>query len=459
MKRGVFALSMFVVAALSGAGNVAGKDVANFPLTLAGTDRDNAVYPLRVGPTRRYLVDRRGRPFMIVGDSPQSIIVNLSLAEAERFLASRQAAGFNAIWVNLICNTGTAGRPNGTTYDGIAPFTSLYDLATPNEAYFQRADAMIRLAAKHGMTVFLNPAEVAGWLGWLVGNGVAKDFEYGRYLGERYRTFPNLVWFNGNDFQSWSDRASDEAALAVARGIKATDPNHIQTVELDYPTSGSLDDKRWRQVISLDAAYTYYPTYAQLLKEYTRRDFLPTFMVEANYEFEHDYTGPQTLRRQEYWTMLSGATGQFYGHRYTWQFLNGWESVLNTKPVAQLKYVKKLFAPRPWFKLVPDLRHSVVVAGYGHYTTKGSVNDSDYVTTARTPDGKLAISYLPTLRKLTVNLRTFSGRVRARWYDPTTGRFSAIRGSPFANSGRKSFTPPGKNGDGDSDWVLVLTAA
>ncbi len=61
------------------------------------------------------------------------------------------------------------------------------------------------------------------------------------------------------------------------------------------------------------------PTYARVLKEYRREDFLPVFMVEANYEGEHDYTGPQTLRRQEYWTLLSGAAGQFYGNQYTWQ--------------------------------------------------------------------------------------------------------------------------------------------
>ena len=33
-------------------------------------------------------------------------------------------------------------------------------------------------------------------------------------------------------------------------------------------------------------------------------------MVEASYEFEHDWKGPETLRRQEYWAMLSGASGQ-----------------------------------------------------------------------------------------------------------------------------------------------------
>jgi hypothetical protein len=41
--------------------------------------------------------------------------------------------------------------------------------------------------------------------------------------------------------------------------------------------------------------------------------------IEANYDFEHnlntDGGSPANLRRQEYWTMLSGTTGQVYGSK------------------------------------------------------------------------------------------------------------------------------------------------
>jgi hypothetical protein len=40
--------------------------------------------------------------------------------------------------------------------------------------------------------------------------------------------------------------------------------------------------------LEFDGAYTYYPTYAQVLKEYNRPSFKPVFMEEANYEFEHN---------------------------------------------------------------------------------------------------------------------------------------------------------------------------
>ncbi len=272
-------------------------------------------FPLKLGPNGRYLVDHTGRPFMVVGDSPQALIAQLSVSQAGRFFADRQRAGFNSVWINLLCDAYTGGRADAKTYDGIAPFRAPGNLSTPNPAYFARADAMIRLAGEHHLAVFLDPIETGGWLDVLRRNGTGRAYAYGRYLGRRYRRYANVVWLNGNDFQSWRQPHDDALALAVARGIKASDPDALQTLELNFPTSTSSDDPRWTGIIGIDAAYTYAPTYAEVLKAYDRRNHLPVMMVEASYEGEHDYAGPSTLRRQEYWTMLSGATGQFYGNR------------------------------------------------------------------------------------------------------------------------------------------------
>ena len=127
-------------------------------------------------------------------------------------------------------------------------------------------------------------------------------------------------------------------------------------------------------------------------------------MIEASYEGEHDYVGPSTLRRQEYWTLLSGASGQFYGNKYTWQFLAGWPRQLDTIGSRQLTFVTNLFSRRRWFDLVPDSRHRLVVSGYGTVSGTGDLNDSDYVSAARTADGSLAIAYLPTGQPITVDM-------------------------------------------------------
>jgi Protein of unknown function (DUF4038)/Putative collagen-binding domain of a collagenase len=421
------------------------------------------VYPLEVSANRRYLVDQRNVPFLIVGDSPQAMIGNLSLKEAAAYIANRKAAGFNALWVNLLCAKYTGCRNDGTTFDGIKPFKTPGDLSTPNPAYFARADAMIRLAARAGIVVFLDPIETGGWLNVLRSNGVAKDRAYGRFLGKRYKRFRNIVWMSGNDFQSWSKPADDAVVLAVAKGIRSTDRAHIHTVQLNYLTSGSLDDARWHSVIKLDAAYTYFPTYAQVLKEYNRKPFMPVFMVEAGYEFEQNSSSiskgdAQILRRQAYWSVLGGATGQFYGNHYTWPFADGWKNHLDTPGSVQMGYLVKLFTGRRWFRLVPDQGHRIVTAGYGKFSTTGNVGSSNYTTTAATRDGKLAMSYLPSGGEVTVDMTRFAGAVQAQWYDPANGKYSPVTGSPFPHSQKVDIATPGKNADGDADWVLVLTS-
>ena len=286
-------------------------------------------YPLKVSANNRFLVDQHNVPFLMVGDAPQTLIANLSEKEADSYMRNRSSYGINTLWINLLCNSSDGCDKNGATFDGIAPFLSGGDLSVPNEAYFERADRMINIAASHGMLVLLDPIETTSWLSVLRANGTTKAFAYGQYLGARYKNFPNIIWMHGNDFQSWEDKNDDALVQAVARGIRSTDSNHIHTVELNYLTSGSLDDPSWAPLIELNAAYTYFPTYAQVLTEYKRRQFKPVFMVEANYEFEHnsltDGGSPQNLRRQEYWTMLSGAAGQVYGSAYTWRLEKGWQ--------------------------------------------------------------------------------------------------------------------------------------
>jgi len=194
---------------------------------------------------------------------------------------------------------------------------------------------------------------------------------------------------------------------------------------------------------------------------------MPVFMVEANYEFENNTgmeTGPSTpsiLRRQEYWTALSGATGQLYGNKYTWGFINDWQNQLDTPGAVQIAYLKALFEPRAWYELVPDQLHTVVTAGLGTFADTCNISGpcvggNDYVTAARTPSGKLVMAYVPSARTITVDMSQLSGPATARWYDPAAGTFTSVAGSPFANSGPRNFTTPGPNADGDGDWVLVL---
>src|ERR1044071_3034145 len=324
--------------------------------TPAPTPSVPPVYPLKASANGRYLVDQNDVPFLMVGYDAQGLIGVLSHADSDFFFANRKAAGFNSFWIDVLCYR-CAG--NGNTTDGIAPFTTPGDISTPNEVYFARVDDRIQLAEQYGVNVLLDPAETIGSLQLLRDNGAVKDRAYGQYLGNRYRNFNNIIWMSGNDFQTWSEPNDDAVVRAVALGIQDTDTRHIHTIELNYSTSDSLDDPTWAPIISLNAAYSYYPTYYQVLRAYNRSNFVPTFMVEANCEFGHnfgDYGTPDVLRKQEYWTMLSGGNaGQQYGNHHmsgSASFAGGWESWLDTPGAAQMGYMRSFFEPRPWSDLV-----------------------------------------------------------------------------------------------------------
>jgi hypothetical protein len=340
------------------------------------------------------------------------------------------------------------------------------DFSAPNEAYFARADRILQLAAQYGFLVILNPAETISWLDVMRSNGVAKCRTYGQFVGKRYARFDNILWMHGNDFQSWPNPTDDAPVRAVAQGIQDVDPRHLHTVILNFQQSSSLDAPRWAPLIQLNARYTYVPSavgiaagltplYEVLLTDYNRADFLPTFLVEAGYEFEQNSQNyapgiPRVLRLQAYWSILSGATGHLYGNKYTWQFSAGWKEQLDTPGAVHMACVTALFEPRAWYDLVPDQEHAVVTAGYGTFGA------DDYVTAARTVNGALVIAYVPSARTLTVDMRKLNGPVTGKWYDPTVGTFTTIPGSPLTNSGSRNFTTPGNNAGGDEDWVLVL---
>jgi hypothetical protein len=99
------------------------------------------------------------------------------------------------------------------------PFTTPGDMSTPNPAYFRRVDQMVRLAANHGIQIVMDAFETAGWMPVLEQNGVQKALQYGKFLGNHYKNFNNIIWITGNDFQTWNTSSTDNRLVAsIMRG-------------------------------------------------------------------------------------------------------------------------------------------------------------------------------------------------------------------------------------------------
>ncbi len=435
-----------------------------------------AAYPLQVSANHRYLVDQNGKPFLMVGDTPQGLMGRLTEQDAEYYFADREAKGFNTLgWIDVMCaGNDYRANKNATTPDGIRPFNGYvaggtdyehYDLSKPNEEYFVRLDHILQLAEKHHLLVFIDPIETIGWLPALRNNGMKAAYAYGQYLGKRYKSFTNVAWLNGNDFDNWTIPEDDDLAQAVSKGIRSVSPNQIQTVELNVRTSSSFDDPRWVPLIELNGTYTYSPTYIQMLHSYNQKPSAPVVMIEAHYDWENvgtppDFGTPYVLRKQDYWTILSGGIGQWYGNKYTWSFADGWKEKIDTPGVEQLGIWAKFFSSLPWQDLVPDQDHAVLTGGFGTFGNVDTrVSESDYATAAKTPDGATTVVYIPTNRTITINMASLAGPAKARWFDPASGSYQDAANGPVPNAGSHEFSPPGKNHAGDGDWVLLLQAS
>jgi hypothetical protein len=250
-------------------------------------------------------------------------------------------------------------------------------------------------------------------------------------------------------------------------GIGSADTSHLQTTELNYNLSGSLDDALLDPYTTLAGAYSYYPSYFEVLQEYnSSTKTVPVFLEEGYYEGGvYGSLTPTTatnlmLRKVAYWTVLSGGlAGYMYGTQY-YDFHSGWQSGIDTVAATQVGYWKSVMTSVPWYNLVPDQAHTVVTAGYGTPSGNGSGNiqTDGYVTAARAPDGSLVMAYCPASTTITVNMSSLAGSVTARWYDPSDGAFTTVAGSPFSNTGATTFTTAAKNSSGDPDWLLVLQA-
>jgi hypothetical protein len=393
-------------------------------------------------------VDANGRPFLIHGDTAWSLIVQLSNADVDLYLENRRQKGFNAILVNLIEHYFATTPPKN--FYGDAPFLTTGDFSTPNEAYFAHAEYVIAKAAQKGILVLLAPAYMGfaggsqGWYQEMKANGATKLQAYGQYLATRFQAYDNILWVHGGDYNP----PDKNLARAVANGIRSVDPRWPHTFHGGRNTSalGFFGvSEPWLTVNDIYTQVDNVVTHA--FTEYARST-MPFFLIEAVYEFEG--VAGLGVRQEAYQAVLSGSTGQLMGHSSIWKMLDSsWKTGVESEGSRTLKHLRTLLESQAWWNMQPDVSNVLLTGGMG--------TGAGRAPAALAQDRSFALIYSPSVRTLTADLGQLAGpRVDARWYDPTTGTYSAIAGSPFAASGARTFTPGGNNAAGSGDWVLVL---
>jgi hypothetical protein len=302
-----------------------------------------------------------------------------------------------------------------------------------------------------GMEVFLCPAYLGyddggsheeGWYTEVIANGPSKMYQYGKYLGQRYKNFENIIWVMGGDCAPGD--ALDEIREMV-RGIEEAAGPQLFTVHNGRFQSGltAYPGDKW---IDLNSTYCSESTSALYLKSDFQRNH-PFYYIEGTYE--NSGATSRQLRGQMFLPVLMGGNGSFFGNFPLFNFNEGWENsnILDSQGARDLQRAGEFFRSRAWNTLVPDMYHTILTGGYG------DLNNSSYAATAITKDGNTAIIYVPDYRELTINLTLVSGtQSHGWWYQPSTGVVHDL--GLISDSPSRSFVPPDSG-----DWLLVLDNA
>lgn len=450
--------SAVMAAPLSGRGSVAAGLFAGASAALNLRYATDPALRLSVPSSQHYVKDGNNNPFLINGHTAWGMAVQLSPSDVITYLDDIQSRGFNAIIVEAInVADGYVAGTAPANYNGDLPFVG-GDFKVRVEAYWKHVDYIVAQASLRGIVVMLvavyagygtsdGGAHPEGWYAQMIAAGATDMQNYGDFLGARYAHANNIVYVLGGDYRPTSLTLYN----AVATGILGKDTGHLITTHWGRGSSGTDGSPTW---LTLNTSYTDQGDVQSLIDtHYAISPTIPTFLIEARYK--GTLSGQPTLNardiRQQAWhAVLSGATGQFFGHHGIWYFPSGWQSDLSDD--CRLPRMHQLLTSKKWYDLIPSTGATLITSG------RGASGTANYVVGGITVDDKLAIIYMPHGSGNTINVDTnqLISPVKARWYDPTNGTFTTATGSPFNSAGTVAFTRPTTNGDGDADSVLIL---
>lgn len=409
-------------------------------------------FPIKASDNKKYLAEQDGTPFFLNGCSLWRMPFAISYDEVKFLLDDRKKNNFNAIEVMIAPIDSSAFTDN--------------DVSQPKENYFRHIDSVLELCNQMNMVVVVAPLYLGccgdSWLEVIqkYKDGENKCREYGKWFANRYKHLPNLIWLNEGDHNPVPE------STAFGEGIASVDTTHLHTSHA-HPGKSSAEILRGTKWQTLSSAYTYFPAmetdtawqykhiYTQLYEEMLHRYNMPVILLESAYEKERHIT-TQGLRRQAYWALFSGASGAFFGHRDLYPLESNWREGLKDPGSKSMKIFYDFVKSIPWQSMRADWPHSLFVSGRGNFNPTIYPGGEDYATALFTTDSTLAAIYLPTARKVGVNMSRFRGAVYATWFDPSSGtRTRDVTG--FKNNGTRYFTPPlTNNKEGTEDWVLIL---
>ncbi|MFC5192047.1 glycoside hydrolase family 140 protein [Algoriphagus aquatilis] len=430
--------------------------------------------PIQVHPDHRFLMTSEKEPFFWMADTAWELFHRLDKQEAIMYLDKRKAQGFNVIQAVVLAELDGIHTPNA---NGDLPFSDLANFKY-NEAYFQHIDLILDLAMQRDIHIALLPTwgDKLFKHSWGIGPEIFNPktaYDYGKWIGNRYKDRKNLIWVLGGDRNPRENSEDIEVWNQMAKGILETQSpsNKILLTFHPQPKAPGGSSVWFHQAEWLDfnmhqtGHCPNYPTYSRITYDYQLNPTKPTIDGEPMYE-EHPkcfnakelgYSEATDIRKIMYWNVFAGAAGQTYGCHAVWQMydldkepvnspLKPWHQSLDLEVANQVKHLKNLMLSKPYFDRIPD---QTLIA-------ERQEEDDTFVVATKSIAGDYAFLYFPTGKSIPLDLDDFKNKeLHFSWYDPRTG-VKLDYPIKIANPKAVPVTPP-SSGRGN-DWVLIVEA-
>ncbi len=364
---------------------------------------------LQVSSTKDYLT-KDGKPFFYLADTAWMAFSNLPLADWNRYLAYRKLQGFNALQISILPIT----HDTSMSDDNIDPFLNdangNWDFTAYNEAYFDKAEEMVKMAVEQGFIPVLGVL----WCSYVPGTRCSKNSPvasampleavapFATYAANRFKKYDPMFFISGDtQFESPEEEPYYMAAL---HAVKAACPEALLTMHLtprgDLPNSflNLIDFYMYQSGHGAGRQDMPY-VLAEKFSAYPVKH--PVVNSEPCYE-GHGRVGEQTrfnafdIRKATWQSLLAGAKmGVTYGahgiwmfHRRGMNFLNAhrsfepydWDVALELDGGWDVSFAKWLFETYNLFDVEPT---SIVL------------NESKEIRAAANPSGTKIAIYCP----------------------------------------------------------------
>ena len=426
---------------------------------------------LKVSDSKRFLVDSDGEPFFYLGDTAWELFHSLSREEAELYLSNRASCGFNVIQAVLLAEMDGLDVPN---YYGQRPLRrngyEEYDPCLPDVAedrydYWDHVDYIVGRAEELGLYMGLLPT----WgdkfnRKWGTGPVIftpQNAYAYGKWLGQRYVKYSNIIWILGGD-RPLETMYHHEVVDQMAAGLG--DGGGHKFLMTYHPCGGEsssrfVHDRKWLDFNMMQSGHGERNTqsWKMIFQDRERFPIKPVLDGEPCYEDhpigfrpEEGYFDAFDVRNRLYWNALSGACGNVYGHHSIWSMnrnneswppeyvIMPWTAALERPGAQDVKVFSALQQTHPVLKCTPcpnvvaDNREGAnFIAGCGCR--------------------QYALFYIPNGLRFRLHMDRLFRYSEAHWFDVRSGAHLPVS----APSLEGEFVPPssGRN----HDWLLILS--